>query len=135
MFENLPNEIILEIYSFLELSDMHQAFSSLNARFDSLLYNGFLRINVRATRQLSIPLERFIPRITSLSLVDFLPNDILSILEQHAWTHLTVLKIASRSELYFGSLCHEIIHQILLLRKLHSCELELAPTIFIHDFC
>ncbi|CAF1118585.1 unnamed protein product [Adineta ricciae] len=133
MFENLPNEIILQIYSFLELNDMYRSFSLLNARFDSLLYDEFIPIYARITRQLSFPLERFLSRITYLSLVDFLPNDTLSILEQNAWTHLTVLKIASRSELYLGPLCHEMIHQILLLRKLRSCELELAPTIFIRD--
>jgi hypothetical protein len=131
MFESLPSELILEIFSFLELTELHRAFSSLNSRFESLLYHNWTPLYARLTSKFSIPLDRFSFRINNLSLIDWLPQDVLSFLEQSTLSQLNYLTIVSTSNLYFGEPTNDLIHRILSLTNLHKCRIKLSPTLYI----
>lgn len=134
MFEYLPNEIILLIYSYLELTELHQAFSSLNSRFENLLYNNFTRLYARLPSKFTLPLDRFSHRINNLSLINWNPDDILLLLHSSILPQLNCLEIQSSDNLYFGQPINNLIHRILSLPNLSKCQIDLAPTIYIHDF-
>lgn len=131
MFEYLPNEIILQIFSYIELTELYQSFSSLNSRFECLLYNDWTPLYARLTSKLTIPLEKFYFRIENLSLIDWLPNDVLLLLQQPNLSQLKYLKIESRNNLYFGQPTNDLIHQILFLTNLYKCQIKLSPTLYI----
>jgi hypothetical protein len=131
MFESLPSELILEIFSFLELTELHQAFSSLNSRFESLLYYNWTPLYARLTSKLSIPLDKYSFRINNLSLIDWLPHDVLFLLKESNLPQLNCLTIVSTNNLYFGQPTNDLIHRILSLTNLHKCCIKLSPTLYI----
>lgn len=46
VFESLPNEIILDIFDYVNLKDLIQIFSHLNSRFKSILFASNLHLNI-----------------------------------------------------------------------------------------
>ncbi len=72
MLEYLPNEIILSIFSHLELTELYQAFSSLNSRFEYLLHDNLTPLYARLTSKFTLPLNEFCSRINHLSLICWL---------------------------------------------------------------
>jgi hypothetical protein len=131
MLEYLPNELILHIFSYLELTELHQSFSSLNSRFECLLFDNFTPLYARLTSNFSLPLEKYYFRITNLSLIDWFPNDILSLLNQTNFSQLNSLNIKSTNNLYFGQPTNDLIHRILSLTNLYKFQIKLAPTLYI----
>jgi hypothetical protein len=122
------------IYSYLELTELYRAFSSLNSRFDNLLYNNFTRLYARLPSEFTLPLDKFSYRINNLSLINWNPNDILLFLHPTILPQLNSLKIESSNNLYFGQPINNIIHRIISLPNLKQCQIDLAPTLYIHDF-
>ncbi|CAF3032480.1 unnamed protein product [Rotaria sp. Silwood2] len=45
-FENLSNELLYEIFDYLDACELYKAFSNLNSRFRSLLTSSFLRLKI-----------------------------------------------------------------------------------------
>ncbi|UJR24917.1 hypothetical protein I4U23_006281 [Adineta vaga] len=131
MFEYLPNEIILHIFSFLDLTDLYRAFSSLNSRLECLLYDQLTPLFARLTPKTDIPLEKFLFRLTNLSLIEWIPKDVISFLQYSKFPQLTSLDIISTNNLYFGQPINELIHKILHLPKLRRCQIDLSPTLYI----
>jgi hypothetical protein len=133
MLEDLPNELILEIFSFLELTDLHRSFSSLNSRFECLLYNNFTYLYARLTPNIFLPLEKYYSRINHLSLIEWNPNDILLLLDPTNNSQLTYLNIESTNNLYFGEPINNLIHRILSLPNLCKFQIKVSPTLYILD--
>lgn len=133
MFENFPNEIILLIFSFLELTDLHRIFSSLNSRLEYLLYNSATPLYARLTSEISLPLDIYLNRISQLSIVDWKPNDILELFHHCNLPRLNYISIESSDNKYFGQPTNDLIHQILYLRNLSKVKIKLSPTIYILD--
>ncbi|CAF0839608.1 unnamed protein product [Rotaria sordida] len=131
MFEYLPNETILEIFSFLELTELYRAFSSLNYRFECLLYNNYTPLYARLISNTTLPLEKFLFRISKFSLIDWTPNNVLLLITNSNLPRLTYLNIESSNNDYFGQPTNDLIHQILSLSNLFKCQIELSPTLYI----
>jgi len=134
MLEYLPNEIVLLIFSYLELTELHRAFSSLNSRFEHLLYNNFTPLYARLTSKLTLPLDKFYFRINNLYLINWNPNDVLLLLNQSILPQLNSLKIESSDNIYFGQPTNDLIHRIISLPNLYKCQIKLSPTLYIYDF-
>ncbi|CAF3627737.1 unnamed protein product [Rotaria socialis] len=133
MFEILPNEIILLIFSFLELTELHRIFSSLNFRFKSLLYNNDTPLYARLVSNITLPLDSFLHRISQLSLIDWTPNDILLLFQRSNLSRLNYLAVESSNNNYFGRPTNDLIHQILCLPSLSKCKVNISPTLYILD--
>jgi hypothetical protein len=134
MIEYLPNELILLIFSYLELTDLHRSFSSLNSRFEQLLYNDFTPLYARLTSKFTLPLNKFSFRINNLSLINWNPSNILLLLTDSNLPRLNSLNIESSDNLYFGQPTNDLIHRIISLSKLCKCQINIAPTLYICDF-
>jgi hypothetical protein len=134
MLEDLPNELILLIFSYIELTELHRSFSSLNSRFEHLLYNNFTPLYARLTSEFTLPLERFFFRINNLYLINWNPNDILLLINELNLPKLNCLTIESSDNIYFGQPTNDLIHRIISLSNLSKCQINLAPTIYICDF-
>ena len=134
MFEDLPNELVLLVFSYLQLSELVQSFSSLNTRFEQLIFNNFTPLYVRLTPDFSLPIDKFCFRINNLCLINWNPYDVLSFFHQSDLPQLKCLKIQSSDNLYFGRPVNDLIHQIYSLSNLSKCQIKLAPTIFIQNF-
>ncbi|CAF1354362.1 unnamed protein product [Adineta steineri] len=131
VLEDLPNEIILQIFSLLELTELYRAFSSLNYRIECLLYDIHIPLSARLISKVTIPLNKFSFRIINLSLIDWLPNDILVLLQYSNLSRLNCLNIISRNNFYFGQPTNNLIHQILSLKNLQKFQIKLSPTLYI----
>ncbi|CAF1469704.1 unnamed protein product, partial [Adineta steineri] len=129
--EDLPNEIILQIFSLLELTELYRAFSSLNYRIECLLYDIHIPLSARLISKITIPLNKFSFRIINLSLIDWLPNDILLLLQYSNLSRLNCLNIISTNNFYFGQPTNNLIHQILSLKNLQKLQIKLSPTLYI----
>lgn len=134
MFEYLPNEIILQIFSYLELTDLHRSFSSLNNRFQDLLFNNFTPLYACLALKSNLPLENFLFRINNLYLINWNPFDVLLLLKNTDLIKLKSLRIQSTDNLYFGQPTNDLIHHIISLSSLSKCQINLAPTIYLSDF-
>jgi hypothetical protein len=134
MLENLPNELLLLIFSYIELTELHRSFSSLNSRFESLLYDNFTPLYARLTSKLIFPLERFSFRINNLYLINCNPNNVLLLLNELNFPRLKYLTIESSDNIYFGQPTNDLIHRIISLSNLYKCQINLSPTIYICDF-
>ncbi|CAF1398336.1 unnamed protein product, partial [Adineta steineri] len=131
VLEDLPNEIILQIFSLLELTELYRAFSSLNYRIECLLYDIHIPLSARLISKVTIPLNKFSFRIINLSLIDWLPNDILLLLQYSNLSRLNCLNIISTNNFYFGQPTNNLIHQILSLKNLQKLQIKLSPTLYI----
>jgi hypothetical protein len=131
--EDLPNEIILQIFPFLELTQLHRAFSSLNSRLECLLYDDYTLLYARliSSSSLTLPLFKFCFRIKNLSLINWLPNDVLCLTEPLTLPQLKCLNIESSNNLYFGQPSNDLIHRILSFPNLCKCQIKLSPTLYI----
>lgn len=134
MFENIPNEILLEIFSYLELTELYRAFSSLNSRFEELIYNDFSLLSARLPAKLTLPFERFSFRINHLTLIDWHPTDLLSILGPEILPQLKCLTIRSSNPLCFGQPTNDILHRIVSFPTLSQCTIDLPTTLYINNF-
>ena len=45
--EDLSNELVYEVFDYLDGCDIHQAFSNLNGRFQCLLTNSLLPLKIQ----------------------------------------------------------------------------------------
>lgn len=135
MLESLPNEVILNIFSFLDLTDLHRAFSSLNIRFECLLHDRSESLTARLTPPLAFPIDEFASRILHLSMIDWSPDDLLALLQPSIFPQLLYLNVTSSSHLYFGSPTNNLIHRILSLPTIRSCEIQLSPTLYVIHGC
>ncbi|CAF1121785.1 unnamed protein product [Rotaria sp. Silwood1] len=133
MLEELPNEIFFQIFSFIELTELYQAFSSLNYRFECLLYNNFTPLYARLVSNITLPLDRFLFRISKLLLINLSPNNVLLLIENSNLPRLHYLNIESTNNDYFGQPTNILIHKILSLSKLFKCRIKLSPTLYIVD--
>ena len=138
-FEHFPNEILLEIFDYMQLSDLIRAFYNLNQRFNSILFssNIYLRIlypddieqkglnqkflaqslsnhrylyRLRLTHDRNIPSENFL----SLSLIRSLILDtptykLLEILTPERFPHLEYLRLGYISPQLFLNRLHQNI--------------------------
>ena len=134
MFETLPIELILEIFSYLELTQLYQAFSSLNIRFEQLLYTEYTPLHARLPAKLNLPLEQFLHRINSITLINWDPKDLLSILQPTCLPGLSCLTIESSTHLYFGQPTTDILHRIISFPTLYRCTIDIPTTLFLNDF-
>ena len=139
-FEDLSNELLHQIFDFLDFSHTYQAFSPLNARFQCL----FTRSNLPIKMNLSIfamsksTFQHFcedmiIPhqnQITSLDIenvicFDFSPNLILP-----NFTRLETLRLQYVTDVYLGS----ILKDLMSLTNLSSLSIVLAYQSDLKDF-
>lgn len=134
MFETLPNELILEIFSYLELTQLYQAFSSLNIRFEQLLYTEYTPLHARLPAKLNLPLEQFFSRINSITLINWDPKDLLSLLQPTILPQLNCLVIESSTHLYFGQPTNDILHRITSVPTLYRCAIDIPTTLYLNDF-
>ena len=134
MLEIIPNEILLVIFSYLELTDLYRAFSSLNSRFEYLLYHDYSLLYARLPAQITLPLERFSFRINNITLINWHPNDLLSILHSKFLPQLNCLAIQCSNHLYFGQPTNDILHRIVSFPTLSRCTIDLPTTLYINNF-
>jgi hypothetical protein len=68
MFEQLPNEIIHELFEYFDIYELYRTFSRLNSRLDSLITNfKFLQIMFYSIEDINHPIHRyFLPKIKTL---------------------------------------------------------------------
>lgn len=122
-FEQFPNEILLEIFDYMQLSDLIRAFYNLNQRFNSILFssNIYLRIlypddieqkilnqkfllqsldnhrylsRLRLTHDRNIPSEKFLPFSLIRSLIlDTPTSKLLEIITPERFPHLEYLRL------------------------------------------
>jgi hypothetical protein len=133
MFESLPNEVILQIFSFLELTHLHRAFSSLTVRFEQLLHDQLAPLYACLTPDIVFSLEEFGSRIVHLSLIEWKPDALSPLLQQSVFPCLKCLSIKASNNLYFGQPTNNLIHQILSFPKLRKCKIKLSPTLFLRN--
>lgn len=134
MFEDLPNEIILVIYSYLELTKLHRAFSSLNSRFDGLLFGNFTPLYACISSKCDFPFERYAFRVKQLSLINWNARDLLSFLYEIHLPEIKNLQIQSLDNSYFGHPTNDLICRIYSFQRLYRLTLSISPTIYIGAF-
>lgn len=134
MFEAFPNELILEIFSYLELTELYRAFSSLNIRFEALLYTDNASLHARLPAKFNLPLEQFLHRINSITLINWHPKNVLPLLQSKTLPRLNSLTIESTTNLYFGPPTDDILHRIISFPELSRCTIDIPTTFYIHNY-
>ena len=130
--EELPNEILLQVFSLLELTQLHRAFSSLNFRLDCLLADRSLDFTARWDSTSSVAsLTDFYPRLRRLMLSDWQPEAVFSLLDPSTFPLLKDLCVRSSANGYFGLRSAELVQRILSFPAVHRLQLHLAPTLHL----
>ncbi|CAF3577991.1 unnamed protein product [Rotaria sp. Silwood1] len=62
-FEQIPNELIYEIFDFLDISHVYNAFSNLNTRFENLLTNSSFCFNINISSMSKSTFEHYYTNI------------------------------------------------------------------------
>jgi len=67
-FEHLPNEILHELFEYLDTYELYRIFSRLNSRFNLLIKNfQYLQITLNSSEDIDHPINRyFLPKISTL---------------------------------------------------------------------
>lgn len=113
MFEDLPNELLYDIFEFLELSQLHPAFRDLNQRFRSLLTETMpMRVNLCNTSKSTFDefyqpvLQHHRRRISFLRIANLFTVDYLfpSIRAVSKLTRLETLTITNLQSTHAGKL-------------------------------
>ena len=132
--EDLPNEILLEIFSRLDAARLHRAFHDLNHRFDCLLYDRCLNLHARFdSSSLAVTPADFYPRIGRLALVNCSPEESLAVLRPSALPILTSVCVRSSGNEYFGRPAIQLIKQLLSFSTVRRCDIQLSPTLFFTE--
>ncbi len=133
--EDLPVELWISIFSYLEAHDLLQAFTNLNRHFDQLIASDYLLFHVRLGKNARNPLEYSIKpywspsilnRIVSLqSPVQHRTSHIPEFLRWHCWqlSQLKSLKVKLR-----GREIPVIRNALEQLPSLHYLSIECVPT-------
>ncbi|CAF0741234.1 unnamed protein product [Adineta ricciae] len=84
-FEDMPNELCLKIFSYLNTPDLFRSFSNLNIRFDGLLYTSTEQVQLPENTQFPW-LVQLIPQIESNIQKIFLSEKYLRFIFQKQWS-------------------------------------------------
>ncbi|CAF1129301.1 unnamed protein product [Rotaria sordida] len=145
LFEDLANEILYEIFEYLDIYYVYKGFINLNKRFQNLLFHSTLLIKINIS---TMPKSKFhhyhiniiLPnqhQINSLRLLNPFTVDIvfspLCIISKFICLETLILDNIKAQYLY------KILHHLILLPKFHSLVLNLIEyvqspsTLFYHE--
>ncbi|CAF3824035.1 unnamed protein product [Rotaria sordida] len=102
-FENLPNEVIYEIFEYLDFNDINQIFSKLNLRYHSLVNNPTFHIKIHISsiskntfesycKHILIPYQNRIYSMNIENLFIFYLSSPLHTLSQYSQLEILILK-------------------------------------------
>ncbi|CAF3266312.1 unnamed protein product [Rotaria sp. Silwood2] len=103
LFENLPNEVIYEIFEYLDFNDIDQIFSKLNLRYHSLVNNPAFHIKINISsmskntfesycKHILIPYQNRIYSMNIENLFIFYLSSPLLTLSQYSQLEILILK-------------------------------------------
>jgi hypothetical protein len=98
LFEHLPNELLLDVFEYIDTRDLHRGFWGLNSRFDNIL---------RSLKNLSLVIEKNDP-----SLIAIFASRIIR-LEVNTWHEIDLSRFRNLQSL---KLCHTTRNQVTKIR-------------------